>query len=157
MAIRGSVVFGFSFRTLRLPFTWNQLNVLLANKQHCASSLQIINSLSHESVAQYLWNQNILWLLLHIYTATVNAFPQTPCGTANPTSRISTTHGLSGISLWIAGCCTSPVWSRQTNTMSSHSWRAKRCLLPFRSPWKQPNTQPALPSASAQHTAVHVW
>lgn len=44
----------------------------------------------------------------------------------------------------------------QTNIMLAHSWRAKWCLLPFGSPWKQPNTQPALSSASTQHTAVNV-
>lgn len=37
-------------------------------------------------------------------------------------------------------------WVEQTNIMLAHSWRAKWCLLPFGSPWKQPNTQPALSS-----------
>lgn len=35
-------------------------------------------------------------------------------------------------------------WVEQTSIMSAHSWIAKWCLLPFGSPWKQPNTRPVI-------------
>ena len=123
----------------------------------------------HQSSAQYLSELYISLLLPGSCWATLNACPAMLVANVNPISQLNTIHSLSDISLWMAGCCTSPSvlggkktkhnnqWVEQTNTMSAHSWRAKCCLLPFGSPWKQPNTQPALSSAPTRHTAVHVW
>ena len=124
----------------------------------------------HQPSAQYLSKPCISWLLPGSCWATLNACPAMPVGAVDPISQINAIHSLSDISLWMAGLlyiteCTgggkkkthNNQWVEQTNTMSAHSWRAKRCLLPFGSPWKQPNTQPALSSAPTRHTAVHVW
>lgn len=51
--------------------------------------------------------QFILQLLLSSYGATVNACPMISSGAVNPISQINTIHSLSGISLSMAGCCTS--------------------------------------------------
>lgn len=101
--------------------------------------------------------------------ATVSAWPMNPGKCVNPISQINTIHSLSGISLWRARRATSlsVFWNNnnhkddqlgeQTNTRLAHSWRGNYCLLPFESPWKQPNTQQARSSDSTQHTAGHVW
>lgn len=57
------------------------------------------------------------YLLLGSFWGTLNACPATLSGNVHSISQINTIHSLSGISLSMAGCCTSRSgeWSRQTS------------------------------------------